>query len=805
MMTLLSCLLVLLLAAPLEAGAAGLRIASFSADVTVPLGHRLMGVLPVKSKEIVDPLLARGFVLEGAGEPIVLVAVDWCELRNRAHDRWRNVLAEAAGTTRERVLVSAVHQHDAPVVDLEAEELLASAGLGGELCDVAFHEQAVQRAAAALRESLGARRRVTHIGVGRARVEKVACNRRVVRPDGGVSFDRSSSSGGQPFLRDAPEGLIDPWLRTLSFWDGDTPLVALHAYATHPMSYYGRGGVSADFVGLARRSLQEELPAVMQIYVSGPSGDVTAGKYNDGSVENRPVLAERLASAMRRSWRATRRVPLGRVELRSTPLSLAFQEGEAFTAEALERTLREPGRDVRDRILAAMGLSTRRRLSRGAAIDLPCLDLGAALVVLFPGESFVGYQIMAQRMRPDVLVLSIGYGDGWPGYIPTRSCFEEGFGDDWRWVAPGAETRIREALWRILPGDPPRAGAESSADDFARDVYPATTEHPRFSEGSIIELADGSILYAATAFLAGTADDARAHIIARRSTDGGRTWGPSRVLQENVGERNVMSVTLRRFRTAGQSGIGMFYLVKNAADDLRVHLRVSEDEASTFGPPILVTRGEGYHVMNNDRVLQLLGGRLLCPVAWTRDARRENHYVSFCCLSDDGGRTWRDGSGRVDLPRRGAMEPEVVELRDGRLLMIVRTQLGAIHASTSTDGGDRWSEPTPWGVPSPESPATLRRIPSTGDLLLVWNPLVVEGAGHGGPRTPLAAAISADEGKTWSERRLLESRADQTYAYTSAAFVGERVLLSYYVRDETTGWISSRFRSIPLGSLYGWR
>ena len=93
------------------------RLATFSADVTIPLGHRCMGILPTKSQKVADPLYAHGFVLLGGGDPIVLCAVDWCEIRNGAYDQWRDALALAAGTTRRRVLVCSLHQHDAPVVD----------------------------------------------------------------------------------------------------------------------------------------------------------------------------------------------------------------------------------------------------------------------------------------------------------------------------------------------------------------------------------------------------------------------------------------------------------------------------------------------------------------------------------------------------------------------------------------------------------------------------------------------------------------------------------------------------------------
>jgi len=73
------------------------------------------------------------------------------------------------------------------------------------------------------------------------------------------------------------------------------------------MSYYGQGEVSADFPGLARRRRQTETPQTAQIYCSGCSGNVTAGKYNTGARENRAVLAERLYDGMAAAWQGTQR------------------------------------------------------------------------------------------------------------------------------------------------------------------------------------------------------------------------------------------------------------------------------------------------------------------------------------------------------------------------------------------------------------------------------------------------------------------------------------------------------------------
>jgi sialidase-1 len=247
----------------------------------------------------------------------------------------------------------------------------------------------------------------------------------------------------------------------------------------------------------------------------------------------------------------------------------------------------------------------------------------------------------------------------------------------------------------------------------------------------------------------------------------------------------------------------MFYLVKNGPSDLHVYLRVSQDEAASFEEPVRVTSGSGYHVMNNDRVTMLTSGRLICPVAWTDDvAKAGSHFISFCYFSDDEGRTWRRSADQVDQPRRGAMEPEVVELAGGKLLMIVRTQLGHIATSVSTDGGDHWSAPGQLTVSAPESPATIRRIPATGDLVLIWNNTYVASAGHGGKRTPLTAAISSDEGQTWRGPRNLEEQPDEEYAYTSVTFYRDRLLLSYYVAEGKSGRISSRMRSLPVSWLY---
>ena len=368
-------------------------------------------------------------------------------------------------------------------------------------------------------------------------------------------------------------------------------------------------------------------------------------------------------------------------------------------------------------------------------------------------------------------------------------------------AAENVDLRVRAAQTLLVLSQPPNTIGQET---IVRQVYPATADNPRYSEGSIIPTRTGTLLYATTEFIGGGSDFARARIVARSSTDGGRNWTGHRVLQKNIGERNVMSATLCRLATPGRhdAPIGMFYLVKNSHSDLNVWLRVSRDDGNSFGEPILVTNQPGYHVMNNDRVAVLSSGRLLVPVASTSDVGKENHFVSRCFISDDQGTHWRMGKESVDYAKRGAMEPEVVELADGRLAMFMRTQLGHLAVSYSGDRGDTWSKAEDAGIRAPEAPATIRRIPSTGDLVLIWNDTFVAGSGHGGKRTPLSLAISQDDGKSWRKVADLETSKTQTFAYTSLCFVQARAVMSYYVRDEETGQISSRFRSLPISWFY---
>ena len=326
-------------------------------------------------------------------------------------------------------------------------------------------------------------------------------------------------------------------------------------------------------------------------------------------------------------------------------------------------------------------------------------------------------------------------------------------------------------------------------------VIEPSKENPRNSEGDIIELKDGRLCLIYTRFTGGSGDHAAADLARRTSDDGGRTWSKDNIVVPRPGGLNVMSVSLLRL---ADGRIALFYLRKTSEEDCRPLMCISLDEAQTWSEPtVCITDKVGYYVLNNDRAVRLGAGRLILPVAWHQGPGepRDTAGVIMCYLSDDNGKTWRRSQDsfkgyRPDGQRVTVQEPGVVELKDGRLMMFMRTNAGSQYICYSQDGGETWTKAQPSNLVSPLSPASIKRVPWTGDLLCVWNDHSGIHKYVAGRRTPLCAAISRDEGKTWSKSRFLEYNPDGWYCYAAITFTAERALLAYCAGDKQVGGLN---------------
>lgn len=356
----------------------------------------------------------------------------------------------------------------------------------------------------------------------------------------------------------------------------------------------------------------------------------------------------------------------------------------------------------------------------------------------------------------------------------------------------------------------PAAGDER--DGVLRvELLPPGPDNPRNSEGDFVQLKDGRLLLVYTHFTGGAGDHAKAHLAGRFSSDGGRSWTAEDVtILPNEGDMNVMSVSLLRL---ADGRIAMFYLRKNSQADCRPLMRTSDDEAKSWSEPVeIVAEGDiAYYVLNNDRAIELESGRLVVPLALHQDSTTEKWSPAariLCCYSDDGGRTWTRGSDAPAPEARNGkavvtQEPGVVALQDGRLMLWCRTDAGSQYVAYSTDDGASWSKLEPSNVVSPLSPASIERVPGSGDLMLVWNDHREVDPGLRGKRTPLRVAISSDDGKTWGPAKTLEDDPNGWYCYTAIHFVDDHVLLAHCAGDlrKNNGLAATQVTRFSLDSI----
>lgn len=421
-----------------------LRIATFDVNATPPIGSWLTYEVMQNSADLT--LRAKGVVLLGAGNPIVMCAIDWIGISNESQDVFKAELAKAAGTIPERVVVHTVHQHDAPICDFTAEKILKENNIPVGSFDGTFARQVIQDIQKAIEKSLPNAQPVTDIGLGKAAIHEVASNRRVNMKDGKIVSMRGSASRDAK-LRALPEGLIDPDVSLLSFWNNNKPLAVLSFYATHPQSYYLTKIANPDFPGIARAMRQLAVPDALHVHFNGAGGNVAAGKYNDGSHINRLLLAERMADGMKRAWESTKKysVTSNNVQWITEPLFLPYNTKVA----EIEKTMFTMNERLLSNNMGRLGWYKRRM--EGKSILTACLAINDARVLFMPGELFVEYQLQAKAISPDKFVAMAAYGDYGPFYIGTKAAYDEGgYEIESSPVTPESEECIMEVIQTLF-------------------------------------------------------------------------------------------------------------------------------------------------------------------------------------------------------------------------------------------------------------------------------------------------------------------------------------------------------------------
>ena len=306
-------------------------------------------------------------------------------------------------------------------------------------------------------------------------------------------------------------------------------------------------------------------------------------------------------------------------------------------------------------------------------------------------------------------------------------------------------------------------------DNLTHEVLIAATDRfPRNMGADLIELADGRLLFGVSRWLGGAHDNDGSEVFGIVSEDDGNTWSDPFDIVKPTGE--VDAVRMPNFMRLKDGSLACFCRHRASMLDTWTGMIVCKDEPALGPQPSpddwtdprrISPDPPGRHVLLNNRVVRISrgenAGRILLPLAsphpWDVQDGRGTDIRSWVLRSDDEGKTWHRSESLLPGPEHGLMEPYIVELKDGRLKMWMRTQVDSQYESVSNDGGISWTDAAPGPLTSPESPVAIGRHPASGLLAVVWNHNTK--STHTADRNPICIAFSEDEGTSWfGEHRL---------------------------------------------------
>lgn len=348
-----------------------------------------------------------------------------------------------------------------------------------------------------------------------------------------------------------------------------------------------------------------------------------------------------------------------------------------------------------------------------------------------------------------------------------------------------------EELSRLDPRYSRKSGTIWTRSGEVNEVHPLATDITHDTPGpavlgpALVKLDDDAVMSVFSTPTSYGGKPGECYIAGRVTRDGGKTWEPIRELTR-LPEGRAAHPTVLRTR---DGTIHLFFLgyIKfqwdkdhiNPTPECRSDLWTSrsKDGGRTWSEPLMIFQG---YTGSTNGAAETQDGRIVVP--FSHYVSGPGRLVAKTVGSGDGGETWEPanaldigGAGDHD----GALEPCVIELKDHRLWMLIRTTRGQFWESFSSDSGRTWSEAQPGAIDSTSAPAHVTRL-ADGRLAMAWNRAA-------GGRSRLHLALSEDDGKTWTPS-FIAVRGSTTYPFVLEAKPGE-IWVGYM--DAHAGWGTS--------------
>ncbi|MCC7299940.1 MAG: hypothetical protein IT583_02545 [Verrucomicrobia bacterium] len=424
-----------------------LQIAFFKVEVTPPIGAQMAyGV----NKKIDTPIFIRGIVIDDGYSRTVIASCDFIYIWGQSWFDWRKAIADAAGTSEDRVFLHSIHQHDSMRIAPQWNEFYRK--FGKEAVSEEYCRKTMEKLRQAVTAAVNGKwQGVTRLMTAENRLSGLASSRRILDENGKWIASRVSMCN-DPKLNDLPVGTIDPLLRTIAFAGEDGKIIAaMHFYTTHPMAAYRREMVSQDVPGVALDYAEKEFgKGVFNMYLTGCGGDITFGKYYLGDKEKSlEVLGGKLGKGIVYNLQKADEKPMGKLSFSSAEFEIPLNP--EITEEAMLKRA-ENGVDGNPDLGGISRLIIVRNWQKWKKCSVSRLSIGTDVHLLsLPSEVCVEYQLYAQSLVPEKFLACAAYGNGTYHYIPTAKMFSEGgYEPNSSITTPEIESRLKQAIYTVL-------------------------------------------------------------------------------------------------------------------------------------------------------------------------------------------------------------------------------------------------------------------------------------------------------------------------------------------------------------------